>query len=76
MAGSNYRSNSDVEIALTRVAVGMTLLVSFLLGYELINTLIARLHENSYWKTGEEFLFLAIITFFVYGIISLPGSVT
>ncbi len=67
MADSHNKTCLTVEIILTKIAVGITLLVSFLLGREVIDILITRIYERNYWRAGEEFLFLAIVIFFVYG---------
>lgn len=55
------------EIVLTRIAIFLTFVASFLLAREIFNIFMKSLHEGNYLKATEEIIFSLIVFFFLYG---------
>jgi len=62
---SNLRIPS--EIVLTRMAIFLTFVASFLLAQEILNIFMESFHEGDYLKATEEIIFSFIVFFFIYG---------
>ncbi len=67
MAAFKHKISTNFEIKLTKVAICVTLLASFLLARNVVNFFVSHLNEGSYRTAGEELLFLAVVIFFIYG---------